>query len=163
MDDMRGDMQTLRGDMQTQRGEMQSMGLNLQAGQKAIRAIARGEMRTMDYKMAAPRGGTSEPWGSVTAVWPAMDTGKVGTSDVIIVGETCRVRHEETTEEPKEVTETEKLTETQRETQDLEIMTKTQEAKEGNKLNKVKNEHTQVGIVGSRVSILILAHFSPCK
>ena len=110
--DMDANMEALMGNMQTQRGEMQTMGLSLQSGQKAITAIARGEMRTMDYKMAAPRGGTSEPWGSVTAVWPAMDTGKVGTSDVIIVGETCRVRHEETTEEPKEVTETEKLTET---------------------------------------------------
>ena len=49
-------MQTLRGEMQTQRGEMQSMGLNFQAGQKAIMAIARSETRTTEHKMAAPHG-----------------------------------------------------------------------------------------------------------
>ena len=97
--DMDANMQALRGDMQTQRGEMQSMGLNLQSGQKAIRAIARGEMRTTDCKMAAPRGGATEPTWSVQCVRPAMEPGKVeGTSDVIIDGETCRTRHEGVTE-----------------------------------------------------------------
>ena len=42
---------------------MQSMGLNLQAGQEAIRAIARGEMWAMGEKMVPPRGGTTEPRG----------------------------------------------------------------------------------------------------
>ena len=109
--------QALRGDMQTQRGEMQSMGLSLQSGQKAIRAIARGEMRTAGEKMAAPRGGATEPTRSVQCVRPAMETSKVGTtSDVIIDGEMCNLRHEGMTEKLKEVTETEKLTETQGET-----------------------------------------------
>ena len=86
--------QALKGDMQTQRGEMQSMGLSLQASMKGI--------------MAAPRGGPTEPTRSVQCVWPVMETGKVGTtSDVLIDGETetCRVRHEGTTEKTKEVTE----------------------------------------------------------
>ena len=107
------DMQALRGDMRTQRGEMQCMGLSLQAGQEAIRAIARGEMRTMDCKMAAPRGGATEPTrGSANCIRPAMETGEVRTTSdaTTIDGETCRTRHEGTTEEPKEVTETEKLT-----------------------------------------------------
>jgi len=107
--------QALRGDMQTQRGEMQSMGLSLQSGQKAIRAIARGEMRTMDCIMAAPRGGDTEPAGSANGVGPAMDTGKVGvTRDAVtVIGETetCRVRHEEMTEKLNEETETQELKE----------------------------------------------------
>ena len=89
--------------MQTLRGEMQSMGLNLQAGQEAMRTGVRGIM-------AAPRGRATEPTrGSANCVRPAMETGKVeGTSDVTIDGETetCRVRHEGTTEKLKEVMET---------------------------------------------------------
>ena len=75
---MNGNLDAMRGgmdeNMQTLRGEMQSMGLNLQAGQKAIVAIARSEMRTTEHKMATPRGSTIEPTrGSATAVRPAID------------------------------------------------------------------------------------------
>ena len=47
--------------MRTLRGETQSLGLDLQAGQKATVAIARDEARTVECRMAAPRGGDSEP------------------------------------------------------------------------------------------------------
>ena len=46
---MKNNMDT---NMQTLRGEMQDMGLSVQAGQKAIVVIARGETRTVEYKMA---------------------------------------------------------------------------------------------------------------
>ena len=46
--------------MQEMKGEMQNMGLNLQAGEEAIRVIARGEMRAMGEKMAPARGGMTE-------------------------------------------------------------------------------------------------------
>ena len=61
------------------------------------------EMRVMDCKMAAPRGGATEPTrGSANCVGPAMETGKVdGTSDAIIDEETCRTRHEGVTEKLK--------------------------------------------------------------
>ena len=91
-------------------------------------------------------------------VRPAMETGKVGARDAVtIIGETetCRARHERTTEKLKEVTEkltvtetriiketrgeineregtTEKVTETQREKQDY----------------GTKDEHTQVELRG---------------
>ena len=103
---------------------MQSMGLSLQAGKGAIRAISCGKMRTMDCKMAAPRGGATEPTrGSANCVRPTMGTGKVGmTRDATTINgeiKTCRTRHEGMTEEPKEVTETEKLTETKGMTEKL--------------------------------------------
>jgi len=108
---LRGDLQAtsnrmdeMRGDMRTQRGEMQCMELSLQAGQEAIRAIARGEMRTIDCKMAAPRGGATEPTrGSANCIRPAMETGEVRTTSdaTTIDGETCRTRHEGMTEKLK--------------------------------------------------------------
>ena len=113
--------------------------MNLQAGQEAMRTGIKGIM-------AAPRGGTSEPWGSVTAVWPAMETSKGGmTRDVTTIDvETCRTRHEGTTEKVKEVTETEKLTETksQEETEILNEVMETEKSIEGDKLNETKDEHT---------------------
>ena len=77
---------------------------------KASMKEVKGEMRTMDCKMVAPRGGTTEPTGrSANCVGPAMDTGEVGvTRDAVTVNgetETCRVRHEGTTEDFKEVTD----------------------------------------------------------
>ena len=60
------------------RGEIQSMGMNLQTGQEAIRAIARGEMRAMGEKMVPARGGTTKPRGSAKSVRPALETGEVG-------------------------------------------------------------------------------------
>ena len=85
------------------RGEMQSMGLNLQAGQEAIRAITRGEMRAMGEKMAPARGGTTESGGSVAAVGSAMETGEVeGTSDATTIrGEINKLGHEGTTEKSR--------------------------------------------------------------
>jgi len=147
--------------------------LNLQAGQKAIRAIARGEMRTTDCIMATPRGGDTEPTrGSVECVRPAMDTGEVGMmrDAVTVIGETetYRVRHERTTEKLGKVAEkltvtetpiketnehermTEMKTETQRETQELKEITETREMEqvEGNELNETKDkEHTHVELV----------------
>jgi len=131
---MDGNVQALRGDMQTQRGEMQCMGLNLQAGIKGI--------------MAAPRGGATEPTrGSANCVRSAMETGEVGTtSDVTIIGETetCRVRHEGTTEKPKEMTETEKLAEmkSQEETEIINEVTETEKSVEEKR--REIDEHTHV-------------------
>ena len=51
--------------LRTQRGETQSMGLNLQAGQKANVAFGRSETRAVELKMAAPRAGANELRGSV--------------------------------------------------------------------------------------------------
>ena len=121
-------MDEIKGDLRTQRGEMQSMGLNLQAGTRGI--------------MAAPRGGATEPTRSVQCVRPAMEAGKVeGTSDVIIDGETCKLRHEGTTEKLKEATETEKLTETksQEETEVINEVTETEKSIEGDELNETKD------------------------
>jgi len=130
--------------MQTLRGEMQSMGLNLQAGQKAIVAIARRETRTTEHKMAAPRGRDTEPAkGSVDCVGPRMETG-----EVTIIRKTCWARLVKVTEKVT-VTEREKLngvTETctrhveTRETQELKEITETQEI-EG-ELDETKDEHT---------------------
>ena len=76
-------MYEMRDDMQTQRGEIQSMGLNLQASLEEVKC----EMRTMDWKMAPARGGTTMSGGSVTVVRTAMETGKVaGMSDAVIIG-----------------------------------------------------------------------------
>ena len=148
MDEMKGNMesrmdanmQALRGDMGTQRGEMQSMGLSLQASLDGMKGI-----------MAAARGGATEPTrGSANCVRPAMETGEVGTTSdaTTIIGETetCRVRHEGTTEEPKEVTETKKLTETksQEETEIINEVTETEKSIEGDELNETKDEHTHV-------------------
>ena len=81
-------------------------------GNEAMRASikeVKGEMRTMDCIMAAPCGGATElTRRSANCVLSAMETGEVGTtSDVTIIGETetCRVRHEGTTEDFKEVTD----------------------------------------------------------
>ena len=117
------------------RGEIQCMGLNLQAG---IRGI-----------MAAPRGGATEPTrGSVECVQPAMETGEVGiTRDATtIIGETCRVRHEGTTEKLKEVTETQEIKETKSQefTEIINEVTETQKSKEGNELDKLNDEHTHI-------------------
>ena len=73
--------------------------------------------------MAAPRGRMTEP-RSVECVRPAMETGEVGTTNAatIIKGETCRVRHEGTTEIINEVTEIEEI--------------------EGDKKHETKDEHT---------------------
>jgi len=152
--------------MQTLRGEMQDMGLNLQAGQKAvsmgirgIMAIARGETRTVEHKMAVPRVGANELGGSVDCVGRPMETSEVVTRDAVT---TCRVRlvevttmeklmvtetriikgetnkYEETTQELKEITE-------KRTTKTTEIKTETREI-EG-ELDDVIDEHTQVEIV----------------
>ena len=68
---------------------MQSMGQSLQAslnGMKGIMAIVRDETRTVEYKMAAPRGGDTEPTrGSVDCVGPAMETGEVVTRDAVTI------------------------------------------------------------------------------
>jgi len=144
-------MQTRRGDMQTQRGEMQCMGLNLHAGQKAIKAIAHGEMRTTDCIMAAPRGRTTEPiGGSVNWVGPAMDTGEVGvTRDAITVIGDTEINEHEVTEKLKEETETQELTETKShgETEIINEVTEKDKSIEGDELNEI-DEHTQVELRG---------------
>jgi len=152
--------------MRTQRGETQSLGLDLQAGQKASMAIARDEARTVECRMAAPRGGDSEPTrGSATAVRPAIKTG-----EVVINGETetCKTRHEvterekvngvtetctrrvetreitrEETEVMNEVTE---LTETQRETtKEMEVLPEIREIdRVENELNKTEETETKI-------------------
>ena len=108
----------MRGDMRIQRGEMQNMGLNLQAGQEAMRASMKEVKGKMADEIGTVRGGMTEPRGRAECVQPAMETGEFGTTSdaTTIIGETCGVRHEGTTEKLKEVTETEKLTETQGET-----------------------------------------------
>ena len=120
------------------------MGLNLQAGQEAMRTGIKGIM-------AAPRGGATEPTQSVQCVRPVMETGKVeGTSDVTIIdGETCKLGHEGVRKKLKEVTETQDL-EIMTETQDLEIMTETQKSKEGGELYETKreiDEHRHIELV----------------
>ena len=78
-----------------------------------------------------------------------METGKVeGTSDVIIDGETCRVKHEGMTEEPKEVTETDKLRETksQEETEIINEVMEMEKSIEGDELNEI-DEHTHIELV----------------
>ena len=58
---------------------------------KNIMAVERDETRTMERKMAAPRGGTNDLRRSVNCVVPAMETGEFGTRDaVMIIRETCR-------------------------------------------------------------------------
>ena len=132
---------------------MQSMGLNLQAGQEAMRASMKEVKGKMADEIGTVRGGMTEPRGRAECVQPAMETGEFGTTSdaTTIIGETCGVRHEGTTEKLKEVTETEteKLTETKGMTEKLVetreesgIKRETQEAKEGNELKKVKDEHT---------------------
>ena len=99
--EMNQNAQSMELKMDEMRGDMQAWG---------------EEMRVMDCKMAAPRGGATEPTrGSVECVQPAMETGKVeGTSDVTMIdGETCKLGHEGVTEKLKEVTEMEKLTVTE--------------------------------------------------
>ena len=59
--------------------------------------------------------------------------------------ETCRVRHEGTTEEPKEVTETEKLSET--ETQELKEIEETWELEQIEEKLQEIDGHTQVEIM----------------
>ena len=66
-------MDGMKNEMKEMRGEMQRMGLNLQAGQKAIMAIARDETRAVELKMATPRAGASELRGSVDCVGPAVE------------------------------------------------------------------------------------------
>ena len=85
---------------------MQSIGLSLQAGQEAMTANLKevsGETQTMGEKMAAPRGGATEPTRSANCVGPTMETGKVRmTRDATTIdGETCRTRHEGMTEKLK--------------------------------------------------------------
>jgi len=99
---MRGDVQRMkdkidemRGDMRTRRGEMQSMGLNLQAGQEAMKASMKEVKGKMANEMAPARGGTIEPTGSTNCVRPTMETGEVGmTRDATtIIGETKKLGH----------------------------------------------------------------------
>jgi len=105
-------------------------------------------MRTAGEKMAAPRGGATEPTRSVQCVRPAMETSKVGTtSDVIIDGEMCKLRHEGMTEKLKEVTETEKLTETQGETQELKETPETREMDQVEEKLQEIDEHTHIELV----------------
>ena len=66
---MKKEMKEIKNGMKEEmRGEMQSMGLNFRAGQKAVSlgirgiiAPARGEIRAVECKMAAPRGRGTEP------------------------------------------------------------------------------------------------------
>ena len=90
-----------------------------------------GEYAGNGLENGPARGGTIESKGSVEVCWPAMETGEVGmTSDATIMkGETCRVRHEGTTEKLKEVTETQKS----------ELIE--------DELYETKGEHTQVEII----------------
>ena len=85
----------MRGDMRIQRGEMQNMGLNLQAGQEAMRASMKEVKGKMANEMAPARGGTIEPTGSTNCVRPTMETGGVGmTRDATtIIGETKKLGH----------------------------------------------------------------------
>uniref|UniRef100_A0A8C4Q561 WW domain-containing protein n=1 Tax=Eptatretus burgeri TaxID=7764 RepID=A0A8C4Q561_EPTBU len=78
MENMNAKMDEMNNDTRSQRGETQSMGQNLQAGQKAVTAVACDEARTTVCKMAAPHGDTMEPVrGSATAVPPGMEAGEV--------------------------------------------------------------------------------------
>ena len=94
--------------------------------------------------MAAPCGGATKPTRSANCVQPAMETGKVGmTRDATTINgeiETCRTRHDGTTEKLKEVTEMKTETETQefKEISETRVM----EQVEGNEMNDTKDEHT---------------------
>ena len=129
-------MQNMKNEMN---GNIQSMGINmenrmdvnmqmLKAGQEEMKAElvkVKGEMQTMNRKMAdetsTPRGEMTESRGSVGAVWTAMETGKVEvTSDATIVkGETGKLGQGMT-----------------------EIIKETQQSKEGDGLHETKEEHT---------------------
>ena len=133
---MNGNMeQALRGDMRTQRGEMQSMGLSLQAGVRGI--------------MAPARGGTTEPRGNVECVRPTMETGEVGTmSDATTIdGETCRTRHDGTTEKLKEVTEMKTETEMQKIKETKEKTAETWEMEQVEEKLQEIDEHTHIELV----------------
>ena len=91
----------------------------------ADRQAWREGRRTMDCKMAEPRGRTNKSWGA-TAVRPSMEAGEVMTSDVIINGETktCKTRHEVTASEKLKETKSQEETEVMNEVIELTLETR---------------------------------------
>ncbi len=173
----------MKNEMKEMRGEMQRMGRNLQEGQKAvslgirgIMAPARGEIRAVECKMAAPRGRGTEPASelreSVDCVgsageekviretcWARVVTERVTVTErekLKEVTETCRTRHVEVTEKCTETQETKEGTpeprgieqETETKSQEeTEIINEVTEIKQVEEKLQVIDEHTQVGIV----------------
>ena len=136
MNEMRANAQNMGGRMEFMGRFVESMNARVDV-MNADRQAWRENKRTMDCKMAAPRDRTNEPTrGIVDGVGPAMEMEKlkeveVARDAVITNGETeaCRVRHEETTEIIKEITEKTKTTEA--ETREIE-----------GELKETKDEHT---------------------
>ena len=127
-------------DMLTQINEsMKNIGNSMDAMNNKMDADMqawREDRQAMDWQMAPPRDGATEPTrGSVECVRPAMETGEVGmTSDATtIMGETNKLGHEGTTKKLKEVTETQEIKETKSQelTEIINEVTETQKSRGG--------------------------------
>jgi len=142
----------MEANTQTMRGEMQHMGLNLRAGQKAIKAVARDETRNMGRclqagKMATPRAGTSELGGSATAGRPAVAAGEDR-----VIRESCWARHVMVTETVSQREKVNGVTETCTARREVTELTGTREIE---KIEEplpggegVKDAHTHTGSGG---------------
>ena len=113
---------------------LQAMNGNLQNMEKRMNGNMQNMVRNFSSGIRTEHGEMTESRGSVEAVWTAMETGKVElmSDATIIKGETCKLGQVET------------------KSQELKEVTEMQKSKEGDKLHetKVKEEHTQVELVG---------------
>ena len=80
--------EALKEGMKEMRGEMQSMGLDIQAGQGALKKELQEAKGKMAKEIGMIRGEVNELKGSVKGVWSAMEVGKKDvTGEIITVGQ----------------------------------------------------------------------------